>query len=259
MLENSNFEIEKVINHGNSAIVFEATEKDTKKSYAIKKSLPNPICGNYFFHNEIKIMKLITPHLNCVKFFDHWEYNKHIVLQIELCDGTLLDLIYGGNISISNVWHILLDIGFGIEHIHRQNVVHLDLKPENILVSNNRFKIGDFGLALRLPVDTDDPELHVGDRKYVALEVLEDNIISKPADVFSFGMIILHIISTGDLPNRGDNWLKIRNGDLSQFTFKVDSQDLINLTKGMIKKEIKERQTIKEIIIHIIKFIYEQI
>ncbi|CAG8587125.1 15988_t:CDS:2 [Gigaspora margarita] len=176
MLGISNFDVNKIINRGNSAIVFKAIDKCTKRAYAIKRSLPGTLCGKYFFHNEIEIMKKIIPHLNCIRLFNHWEHDNHIYLQIELCDGTLSDLIDKKTISHLNIWTILLDIAFGIEHIHKRNIVHLDLKPENILISKGKYKIRDFGLALDLSTDTEDPELHIGDRKYIALEVLQDNI-----------------------------------------------------------------------------------
>ncbi|CAG8547987.1 19427_t:CDS:2 [Cetraspora pellucida] len=117
------------------------------------------------------------------------------------------------------------------------NIVHLDLKPENILILKDKYKIGDFGLALELSTDTEDPGLHIGNRKYIALKVLEDNIFSKSADIFSFGTIILQSIGDRDLPTRGKHWLESHYGNLTQFSSK-DSQDLIILVKNLIQKKI---------------------
>lgn len=43
----------------------------------------------------------------------------------------------------------------GVEHMHKQNILHLDLKPENILCitnNSNEIKVIDFGLARRCSI-----------------------------------------------------------------------------------------------------------
>ncbi len=41
---------------------------------------------------------------------------------------------------------------YGINDIHKENVVHLDLKPSNILIDNYGFiKIADFGVSIQTP------------------------------------------------------------------------------------------------------------
>jgi len=43
---------------------------------------------------------------------------------------------------------ILLQLLYGLDHIHQHQMVHRDLKPENILIDEElNIKIADYGLA----------------------------------------------------------------------------------------------------------------
>ncbi len=51
--------------------------------------------------------------------------------------------------------HFMRQICCGVEHMHKQNILHLDLKPENILCitnNSNEIKVIDFGLARRCSI-----------------------------------------------------------------------------------------------------------
>ncbi|EIE20426.1 kinase-like protein [Coccomyxa subellipsoidea C-169] len=108
-----------------------------------------------------------------------------------------------------------LDIAAGMSYLHSINLLHGDLKTANVLLKscppsdgNPRgftCKIADFGLS-RL---VSEGKTHVstnshGTIAYVAPEVLQTGSMARPADVYSFAMLLLELWE-GELVYRGIN------------------------------------------------------
>ncbi|KAH7291226.1 hypothetical protein KP509_29G007500 [Ceratopteris richardii] len=95
---------------------------------------------------------------------------------------------------------IALGIAQGIAYLHngtRERIIHLDIKPQNILLDSNlEAKVADFGLSRLLK----NCETHVmtamrGTPGYMAPDWLMKGVIDEKCDVFSFGMLLMEIIS----------------------------------------------------------------
>ncbi|XP_021722168.1 serine/threonine receptor-like kinase NFP [Chenopodium quinoa] len=92
---------------------------------------------------------------------------------------------------------ISIDIANGLQYFHehtRPQVVHKDIKSSNILLdANMRAKIANFGLARS---GCNAITMHiVGTQGYIAPEYLTDGIASPKMDVFSFGVVLLELLS----------------------------------------------------------------
>lgn len=90
-----------------------------------------------------------------------------------------------------------IDVANGLQYIHehtRPRVVHKDIKSSNILLdSNMRAKIANFGLAKS---GCNAITMHiVGTQGYIAPEYLADGVVSTKMDVFSFGVVLLELVS----------------------------------------------------------------
>jgi len=154
-----------------------------------------------------------------VYFIEAWEFNNYYYIMTEYCDnGTLSQFLEENKnykIDEFRIWKILIEILNGLKFIHAKNYLHLDLKPENIFVTfEGSLKIGDFGLATKLPILEKDFDLE-GDRNYIAPELINDKIYTPFADIFSLGLVILEIAANIILPENGTPWKKLRSGDLS--------------------------------------------
>lgn len=103
----------------------------------------------------------------------------------------------GERLSWKTRLRIAIDVANGLLYIHdhtRPRVVHKDIKSSNILLdSSMRAKIANFGLAKS---GCNAITVHiVGTQGYIAPEYLSDGVVSTRMDVFSFGVVLLELIS----------------------------------------------------------------
>ncbi|KAL7623227.1 mitosis inhibitor protein kinase swe1 [Parahypoxylon ruwenzoriense] len=189
--------------------------------YAVKK-LTVPIQGikdRAFRLREVSVLEILKGRSHILQLIDSWEENNSLYIQTEYCEEGNLDVFLSfiglkGRLDDFRIWKIMLEISKGLKHIHDAGFIHLDLKPANIFINfEGALKIGDFGLALAVPLDrAPDQE---GDREYLSPEALRSDI-DKPSDIFSFGLIMLEIAANVKLPENGATWSGLREGDFSE-------------------------------------------
>ncbi|CAJ2673942.1 unnamed protein product [Trifolium pratense] len=163
--------------------------------YAIKKMKWNA-------YEELKILQKVN-HGNLVKLegfcIEQEESNCYLVYEY-VENGSLYSWLHEEKNQKLN-WitrlRIAIDIANGLLYIHehtRPKVVHKDIKSSNILLdSNKRAKIANFGLA-KSGINAITMHI-VGTQGYISPEYLADGIVSTKMDVFSFGVVLLELIS----------------------------------------------------------------
>ncbi|KAL0333917.1 UNVERIFIED_CONTAM: putative LRR receptor-like serine/threonine-protein kinase [Sesamum angustifolium] len=124
-------------------------------------------------------------------------------------------------------YDVITGIAKGLLYLHEEapcRIIHRDIKASNILLDEKWVpKISDFGMARLYPED----ETHVntrvaGTNGYMAPEYLIHGHLSEKADVFSFGVVVLELI-TGQ-----------KN---SKFNRDPDSQSLLEWAYKLYKKQ----------------------
>lgn len=133
----------------------------------------------------------------------------HFVVTELLRGSTLRPRIEKGPIPWREAIEIGLEIAVGLGSAHDRGVIHRDLKPENIFITEDeRVKILDFGLAQNVlaPVyETDEttpisivhtsPGAVIGTIGYMSPEQLRSEPAEASSDVFSFGCVLLEMIT----------------------------------------------------------------
>lgn len=130
-------------------------------------------------------------------------------LQTYLDHGRLLkqEKIEGQTVNCLDLvkfMHIIKDISSGMTYIEKEKYVHRDLRTDNILIKKHNetyvVKIGDFGLSRGL----DDEKYTIQSEKFpvkwTAPEALNKKEYTIKCDVWSFGVMIWQITSTGKMP-----------------------------------------------------------
>ncbi|KAL6841668.1 hypothetical protein ACP4OV_028497 [Aristida adscensionis] len=100
-------------------------------------------------------------------------------------------------------YKIMKGICYGLHYLHEEwkvntPIIHMDLKPPNILLDDNMVpKIADFGMSRLFGEEQTRTctKSRDGTLGYMAPEYLNRGIVTKKLDIFSFGVIIIEIIT----------------------------------------------------------------
>ncbi|RVW13882.1 G-type lectin S-receptor-like serine/threonine-protein kinase [Vitis vinifera] len=111
------------------------------------------------------------------------------------------DQTRGTSITWQKRFDIIVGIARGLLYLHqdsRLRIIHRDLKASNILLDNDMNpKISDFGLARTFGNDQTEVNTNrvIGTYGYMSPEYVIDGLYSTKSDVFSFGVLVLEIVS----------------------------------------------------------------
>ncbi|PKA55757.1 putative LRR receptor-like serine/threonine-protein kinase [Apostasia shenzhenica] len=157
------------------------------------------------FLTEIDVITNVK-HPNLVQLIGCCVEGKHRILVYEYVENSSLDRALLGFRSqkVKFNWDIrsaiCIGTAKGIAYLHegvQPQIVHRDIKASNILLDKNfRPKIGDFGLAKLFPDNVTHISTRVaGTTGYLAPEYAMQGQLTKNADIYSFGVLVLEIIS----------------------------------------------------------------
>ena len=140
---------------------------------------------------------------------------------MELLDGeTLAARVARGPIVVNEALQITLGILAALEAMHSRGIVHRDLKPSNVFLTPHGVKLLDFGLARPPALSVGDLEVTrsgtiLGTPRYMAPEMLSDEPIGPPTDIFCLGSIVFEML-TGRPAFSGSTLPAVYNAVLSE-------------------------------------------
>ncbi|XP_071735373.1 cysteine-rich receptor-like protein kinase 2 [Rutidosis leptorrhynchoides] len=200
----NNFSDENRLGGGMFGEVYKGTLKGGD-AVAIKKTFMASGRGKRRFNDELKIISNVH-HRHIVRLLGYCSKGPHLFLVHEYMENRSLDQFLFGDKTMTLNWKQRFDIIYGIArglaYLHEQyhvTIIHRDIKTSNILLDNEfQPKISDFGLIRLLPEDKTHLSTKLAGSKnsgYVAPEYAIHGQLSEKVDTYSFGIVVLEIIS----------------------------------------------------------------
>ncbi|CAN6358103.1 unnamed protein product [Urochloa humidicola] len=159
--------------------------------------------GDKQFRAEVNSIGIIQ-HINLVKLIGFCcEGDKRLLVYEHMPNRSLdahLFQNHGTTLDWGVRYQIALGVARGLAYLHhscRDCIIHCDIKPQNILLDISFLpKIADFGMAKFLGRDfTRVVTTMRGTIGYIAPEWISGTAITSKVDVYSYGMVLLKIIS----------------------------------------------------------------
>ncbi|KAH6791927.1 hypothetical protein C2S52_002404 [Perilla frutescens var. hirtella] len=215
-LATKNFSEALFIGRGGFGKVYKGFIDNGRETVAIKRLKSNSKQGRHEFLTEIETLCELR-HINLVSLIGYSSDHKEMILVYEYmpngpkilflfleCNGTFsgfhIDKLLRHQLQWSVRFKVIIGIAKGVIYLHqesRSRTIHRDLKPSKILLDNEMNpKISGFAVARK--VDDDQSELFTmvaGTLGYIAPEALIAGRISEKTDVYSFGVLVLEILS----------------------------------------------------------------
>ncbi|CAD6212264.1 unnamed protein product [Miscanthus lutarioriparius] len=271
-----NFSEENKLGQGGFGAVYKGQFADGLQ-IAVKRLASHSGQGFTEFKNEVELIAKLQ-HRNLVRLLGCCSQEEEKILVYEYLPNKSLDFfIFDENRRAMLDWSKLLVIIEGIAHgllyLHKHSrlrVIHRDLKPSNILLdSEMNPKISDFGLAKIFSsnnTERNTTQRVVGTYGYMAPEYASEGIFSFKSDVFSFGVLVLEILSgkrnsgsdqCGDFINLvgyawqlwdEERWIDIVDASLVNKSQSSEMMQCINIALLCVQENAADRPTMADVV-----------
>ncbi|XP_015879272.3 cold-responsive protein kinase 1-like [Ziziphus jujuba] len=198
-----NFSEENKLGEGGFGDVYKGTLRNGKIVAVKKLAIAQSRRAKEEFESEVKLISNVH-HRNLVRLLGCCSKGPELLLVYEFMPNSSLDkFLFGekrGTLNWKQRYDIIMGTARGLAYLHEEFhvcIIHRDIKTSNILLDGDFYpRIADFGLARLLPEDRSHLSTRfAGTLGYTAPEYAIHGQLSEKADTYSYGVVVLEIIS----------------------------------------------------------------
>ncbi|KAI0529662.1 hypothetical protein KFK09_002216 [Dendrobium nobile] len=211
----NNFTEENVLGHCGFAVTYKGVLQHGQE-IAVKRLSRTSEQGLIEMENEVNLVTKLQ-HKNLVRLLGYYLEEEKLLIYEYLPNASLAkfldDPVKRRLLDWRTRFKIIVGISCGLLYLHKDSlhrIVHCNLNTTNILLDSNMDpKISEFGFAKLFSVVETERYISqiVGTSEYLAPESAHHGLFSTKSDVFSFGVLVLEIITGQRIGN-------INNADL---------------------------------------------
>jgi len=223
---------------------------------------------------EVKALERLATHRNIVSYKHSWlemhranelcPYVPYLFILMSFCDGGSLDLLTTtSGLPDSTIWSLLIDITSGLQHLHRNYIIHRDLKDANILLTRDSNSVGgyravlsDFGTVEIVGSESSrDHSGFTGTVEFTAPEVLSSqHMYTEKSDMWSLG-IVLYAMCYGCVPYTDRDPVACAafvtsHSEISIPISPARDENLKNIISALTAKDPQSRPSCDDILFH---------
>ncbi|XP_023331434.1 serine/threonine-protein kinase Nek5 isoform X2 [Eurytemora carolleeae] len=259
------YEKKRILGRGTFGEAWLVVSKVSRRSYVMKEMKTGTWAQKEKdqSENEVNILAMCN-HINIVKYVGGYRMHKNlpnekILIIMEYADhGDLSAVIkrqrdvYKQFIPEPQVLNWLIQICFGLQFIHKKNILHRDLKTQNIfLTSQNLIKIGDFGISKSLNNTLDLAHTAIGTPHYLSPEICKREPYGNKSDMWSLGCV-LYELCTLKLAFPAENFLQlvqsICRGSYEPISKKFYSSKVSDLIQVLLRPAPERRPSVEQVL-----------
>ncbi len=212
------YEVRRKLGGGGMGVVYKVFHRGWGVHLAVKSPKIVPKASRQWvetFEHECETWINLAPHPNACTAYYVRRLGGIPRVFIEYVRGKDLehliankDLYEGGHYeSLKRMLDLAIQFAWGLQHAHRQGVVHRDVKPSNLLIGKDwQAKVPDCGLANVLKLDgmADLPQVGTrrrtssvrgGTRVYRSPDPLDSSSMAHKSDMWSFGVSLAEMFA----------------------------------------------------------------
>ena len=198
---------EKQIGEGSFGVVFKGTFRGNDVAIKKMKEVDASEASMAEFEKEVAMLDKFRCD-QIVHFYGACFIPNHVMMVTEFAPcGSLMDCIMKRAEPAEMIKvKLMLDAAKGLAYLHANGILHRDIKPDNVLVFSLgevldvNGKLTDFGSSRNVNMLMTNMTFTkgVGTPVYMAPEVINKQKYKKPADVYSFGVMMFECFKWGE-------------------------------------------------------------